>query len=311
MIQPVQIELIRYSSFVSSSFDCVFRFLSLLLSLKDMAEQMLEFFPQLDLHEYADILSEQESQLTAEERRLTSEAVASQSVLMTPFVTVEVEDDDVNVVDVVSSPPLTASTASTSCSSVLSRKQVVPRKNIKQMKPTVSGDDIDLDIVTPHVIAEPRKKAPAKKRAPKSTAAPIPKTITIVESSTSTKKRAAPVNSVASGVKKLKSSPLNEPLPTTTVEVATQTTTNDDGIQRIIRHIDSLFEASREEFRKEQAKHAKHIDTQFQASRGEFHLEQSKHTKLLRLVREMTVENAKEIQQIKETLHRGARISFQ
>ena len=82
---------------------------------------------------------------------------------------------------------------------------------------------------------------------------------------------------------------------------------NDGDIAKIIEHIDSLFVASREE----QAKHANHIDSQFQGSRGEFFSELSKQTKLLRLVREMAVANAQELRQIRETLHRGARVSFQ
>ena len=300
-----------------------------------MAEQMLEFFPQLDLQEYVDILTEEESSLTEKEKRLTSEAVASQSVAsqsvcMTPFVSVTVDyDEEIDVVTP-ATPPLTTSVASTSCSSVLSRKQVIPRKNITQAEAIVNeGEVIDLDIVSPHFmephivtppVLEPKKKAPAKrKRAPKSVVPPIAKTITIVESSTSTsksKKRAAPINfgATATITKRLTSSPLNEPLPpppppppAQTIEVATQTVADDGGVGRIIEHIDSLFATSREE----QGKHARHIDSQFQASRGEFYSELTKQTKLLRLVREMAVVNAQEIRQLKDMLNRGTRISFQ
>ena len=180
----------------------------------------------------------------------------------------------------------------------------------------VSPHVIEPKIVTPHVL-EPKKKAPAKKkRAPKSVTTPFTKTVTIVESSTSTKKRAAPVNSsaTATSTKRLKPSPLNAPLPpppppppARTIEVATQTVANDGGVGKIIEHIDSLFAASREE----QGKHAHHIDSQFQASRGEFFSELSKQTKLLRLVREMAVANAREIRQLNDMLHSGTRISFQ
>ena len=300
-----------------------------------MAEQMVELFPQLDLQEYADILTAEESSLTEKEKRLTaaavaSQSVASQSVCMTPFVSVNVDEDGEVDVGTPATPPLTASIASTSCSSVLSRKQVIPRKNITQAEAIVNESDvIDLDIVSPHFmethivtppVREPKKKVPAKrKRAPKSVVPPVAKTITIVESSTSTsksKKRAAPINSGATATitKRLKSSPLNEPLPpppppppAQTIEVATQTVADDGGVGRIIEHIDSLFATSREE----QGKHARHIDSQFQASRGEFYSELTKQTKLLRLVREMAVVNAQEIRQLKDMLNRGTRISFQ
>ena len=153
-----------------------------LLTLREdiMAEQMLEFFPELDLHEYADLLDRQESELTEAEKRLTAEAVSSSSdivdtknILSTPFITIDV-DEEVDVVGVSSSsPPLTTSTASTTYSSRLTHKQVVPKKSIHPPKSTSSSDsDIDLKVTTPHVVVE--KKKATKKRQPKAPINDVP-----------------------------------------------------------------------------------------------------------------------------------------
>ena len=173
----------------------------------------------MNLEEYAEILERRESQLTEEEKRLMDEAADSaSSVLSTPFVSL-VEDEIIDVVGV-SSPPLTASTASTSCSSRLTGKQVVPKKCLK------TEADIDMTVTSPHI---EKKKAP-KKRAPKQTVE-VPKTITIIPSSSGKgKKRAAPVNSVhTSDNKRVKPSPLLSvelpPPPTTTTSTLPDTLT--------------------------------------------------------------------------------------